>query len=54
MTLDQRDPVGVIIRVEVAGDQEEDVHDPPDPEAPEGEEFADPGASEAQTEPVQS
>ena len=35
-------------------DQEEDVHDPPDSEAPQGEKFADPGASEAETEPVQS
>ena len=34
--------------------QEEDVHDPPDPETPEGEKLADPGAGEAQTEPVQS
>ena len=34
--------------------QEEDVHDPPDAEAAEGEKFADPGASEAETEPVQS
>ena len=33
--------------------QEEDVHDPPDAEAAEGEQLADPGASEAQTEPVQ-
>ena len=34
-------------------DQEEDVHDPPDAEAAEGEKLADPGASEAETEPVQ-
>ena len=38
----------------MAGDQEEDVHDPPDAEAAEGEKLADPGASEAETEPVQS
>ena len=34
--------------------QEEDVHDPPDAETPEGEKLADPGAGETQTEPVQS
>ena len=35
-------------------DQEEDVHDPPDAEAPEGEKFADPGASETETESVEA
>ena len=50
----KRDPVGIIIRVEMARHQEEDVHDPPDAEAAEGEKLADPGAGEAETEPVQA
>ena len=52
--LHKRDPVGIIIRVEMSRHQEEDVHDPPDAETPEGEKLADPGARETQTEPVQS
>ena len=33
-TLDQRYPVGVVIRMNVTRDQEEDVHHPPNPQPP--------------------
>ena len=51
--LDERDPVRIIVRVEVAGDEETDIDDPPDAETAESEKLADSGAGEAETEPVQ-
>ena len=51
MTLDQRDPVGVIIWSDVTRDQEEDVHHPPDAQAPESQELPHSSPGEAETEP---
>ena len=53
LALDVRDPVAVVLRVQPAGDQQDDVDEPPDSHAAEGEELPDCGARLAQAEAVQ-
>lgn len=50
----ERDPVRIIVRVEMSSDEEEDVHHPPNAKPPQSEELPHPGACEAETESVQS
>ena len=51
MILDQWYPVRVIVWMNVSGDQEEDVHHPPDAQAPESQELPHSSPGEAETEP---
>lgn len=45
-------PVAVVAGHQAAGDEEDQIYEPPDPEASQGEQLADSGASVAQTETV--
>ena len=47
-------PVGAVLRTELAGDDEDDVDNPPDAEAAKSEEFADRRSGLAHAEPVEA